>query len=140
MTEITSFSGDHRFLSNFWPSPVTYQGVEYPTVEHAYQAAKTLDLDERKAIAGVLTPSQAKRLGKTVHLREDWEQVKIGIMASLLRQKFSKASLCGSWLLATGDAVLVEGNRWGDTFWGACGGKGQNHLGKLLMQLREEIK
>lgn len=135
---ISSFTGAFRFLSNFAPSPVFYDGVLYTTVEHAYQAAKGNDAFYRKKIFETVRPGDAKRLGRAVKLRPDWEDVKTGIMLDLLRQKFANDFL-RELLLSTGDAKLIEGNHWGDTFWGVCNGVGQNMLGRLLMQVREEI-
>jgi ribA/ribD-fused uncharacterized protein len=110
----------------------------YLTVEHAYQAAKTFDLDERRVIRKVNTPGEAKRLGKKVTMRQDWDLVKLKTMEFLLRQKFSYEHLRDA-LIATGDAELIEGNTWGDTYWGVCNGVGENHLGKLLMTIRTDI-
>ena len=136
---IKELQGEYRFLSNFWPAVVELDGVKYPTVEHAYQAAKTLDLEQRAKIAASSTPGVAKREGKKVVIRQDWDEVKIPTMRSLLQQKFQIASLRRK-LLATGDQEIQEGNTWGDRFWGICRGSGQNHLGKLLMVVREEIQ
>jgi len=115
-------------------------GEFYPTVEHAYQAAKTTDLNQRKFIREARTPKIAKQLGGGVTLREDWEMVKVAVMGTLVLQKFSKNLDLRSRLLATGDAILEEGNWWGDNFWGMFRGKGKNHLGKILMQVRETIR
>lgn len=137
--EIRGFFGEHRWLSNFWPAPVKMYGLEYPTVEHAYQAAKTLDKEEREFIRLQSTPGNAKRAGKTLTVREDWETFKVGAMKILLERKFSIPHLKEK-LLATGDALIVEENTWGDTFWGVCNGKGQNTLGKLLMEVRASLR
>ena len=134
--KINSFSGENRFLSNFWPAKVILNGVEFVSVEHAYVASKTLDENLRKQISG-MTPGQAKRFGRTFDLREDWNEVKLSVMENLLRQKFSHKEL-SDMLIATGQCELIEGNTWGDTFWGVCNGVGQNHLGKLLMKIRHE--
>lgn len=136
---IRKFSGEHAFLSNFYGSPLYLDRKLYPTVEHAYQASKTLDEDGRNAIRLAVSPSYAKRLGNTIPLRSDWEDVKLNCMLSLLRKKFRIFALQRE-LLKTGDRLLVEGNQWGDRFWGVCNGKGKNHLGKLLMQVRDEIR
>ena len=135
MNKIDSFSGEHRFLSNFYPARVRLDGVEYPSTEHAFQAAKTLG-DRSVFLLG--SPGDAKRAGRRVALRADWEAVKLDVMADLLRQKFAADPL-RSKLLATGTAELIEGNTWGDRFWGVCGGVGENHLGKLLMATRAAI-
>lgn len=135
---ITAFSGPYRFLSNFYPCYVIYEDVRYRSVEHAYQAAKTLDLFQRTTIEQASTAGIAKARGRTVTLRPDWEDVKIAIMRDLLRQKFDRPDLAAA-LLVTGDADLVEGNHWHDTFWGVCCGVGENWLGKILMERREAL-
>lgn len=134
--KIDNFEGEFRFLSNFAPSVVHFDGMEFPSVEHAYQAAKTFDKDLRIKIRNAKTPNEAKKLGKKVKLRQDWDDVKIDVMLGLLEQKFAIPEL-HQLLLNTGDAELVEGNWWGDTFWGVCRGHGKNHLGKLLMTIRK---
>lgn len=136
---ISSFSGNYRFLSNFWPCEVRFDDEAYTSVEHAYVAAKVLDRQARQAVQACPTPGFAKRLGRTLTLRADWEAIKLGVMEDLLRQKFSKPAL-RELLLATDNDELVEGNTWGDTFWGVCDGVGQNHLGKLLMRIRDEAR
>lgn len=136
---IDSFQGDYRFLSNFWYAKVTLDGLEYRSVEHAYMAAKTEDIALREKIRYFDTPGEAKRFCKTITLRSDWDTVKFGVMLDLVRQKFAKEPL-RSKLLSTGTAELVEGNTWGDYYWGVCRGKGQNNLGKILMQVRDELK
>lgn len=135
---ISNFTGKYRFLSNFWPARVWLDGAEYRTVEHAYQAAKTFDGVTRRRIAAAASPGDAKRLGQKAPLREDWEEVKLDIMEGLLRQKFVVSGL-REQLIATGNEDLVEGNTWGDCFWGVCRGKGENHLGRLLMEIRNEL-
>ena len=140
MKRIGEFNGNWQFLSNFYPVNISMDGGWYKSVEHAYQAAKTTKLDERVAIMRAPNPASAKRLGQDVTLRSDWEQQKLGIMLMLLRQKFYTVPELAEQLLATEDAELVEGNTWGDRFWGVCRGSGKNHLGKLLMQVRDELK
>lgn len=139
MDKIDSFKGEFSFLSNFHPSPITINGIEFPTVEHAYQAAKTLDEQERFRIAGLERPGQAKYAGRRVKLRSDWEDVKVEVMTELVRHKFTQNEDLGKSLVATGDAELIEGNTWNDRFWGVCRGKGENHLGKILMKVRDEL-
>lgn len=106
---IDSFRGAHRFLSNFFPAEVSYEGAIYPSVENAFQAAKCMDASERTVFA-VCSPAEAKRFGRRVRL------------------------------LATGSAELIEGNVWNDTFWGVCRGRGQNHLGRILMEVRDGLR
>ena len=141
---INKFEGEYAFLSNFYHSPFVYDGIEYPTVEHFFQAAKTTDLSKRKEIAAALTPGQAKRMGRQVKLRPDWEEVKVYIMALGLKLKFSDPNLAEQ-LIDTWPEHLVEGTTWHDRFWGVCTcercyGHGENHLGQLLMDLRKELR
>ena len=135
---IRRFFGEYRFLSNFYPVCINMDGIEYPSVEHAYQAAKTVDRRERVAIAKCATAGEAKKLGQKCAIRPDWDAVKIEIMRGLLKKKFSYRRLKKA-LLDTGEAYLEEGNNWGDRFWGACNDIGENHLGKLLMEIRDEL-
>lgn len=136
---ITEFSGEHRWLSNFWMSPLEMYGWRFPSSEHAFQAAKSLDRADWIIIGTLSTPGQAKRYGKRfIQLRPDWEGIKVDAMGSILEAKFQNPDLRAR-LIATGDAELIEGNHWGDTFWGVCKGVGQNHLGKLLMELRQSL-
>jgi len=136
---ISQFSGKNKFLSNFEYSALEYEGKMWATVEHAYQAAKTLDPDQKEKIRLAKTPGIAKKLGGKVDIRKDWEDIKIGIMTDLVRRKFTTSTFKQK-LLLTGSHKLVEGNTWDDTFWGICDGVGENHLGKILMQVREELK
>lgn len=135
---IDRFDGEYRFLSNFYPANVTFEDMSFPSVEHAYVAAKTLDRNERVRIC-YLTTGAAKRYGRTLKLRPDWEDIKIEVMGNLVLQKFTRHPHLKKMLLATGDQELVEGNHWGDTFWGVCKGKGQNVLGRILMLVRAEL-
>lgn len=136
---IKSFRGENRFLSNFYPVPIKWHGLLFSSVEHAYQAAKATNDDDRKKIQKCSSPGAAKRMGKIILLRSDWEEIKLDVMYQLLKQKFSQPDF-RQRLLSTYDQTLIEGNEWGDEFWGVCRGKGENHLGKLLMKVREEVK
>lgn len=141
MKKIDSFTGDYRWLSNFYPSPVGYENLMYPSVEHAYQAAKTTIQQQRLLFTNHrLIAGAAKRLGKTLPLRGEWEVIKLGTMETLLRDKFSRHPVLADRLRATGDAELIEGNTWGDRFWGVCEGQGYNWLGTLLMKIRKELR
>jgi len=137
---VYGFQGKYRFLSNFWPAKVHYEGMEYNSVEHAYQAAKTLDKQARLRIRNLRKPGEAKREGQKVEMRGDWEQVKVNVMYFLVREKFSRNSRLKDQLLATKDQYLEETNHWGDTFWGVCKGRGQNMLGQILMEVRDELR
>jgi ribA/ribD-fused uncharacterized protein len=138
--KIDSFSGQYRFLSNFWPAAVEHEGVMYPSVEHAYQAAKTLDPAERRRIAALRTPSEAKKAGRALPLRADWETAKFVVMEACARDKFTRHPELRRALLDTGDAYLEEGNAWGDRVWGVYQGEGENRLGKILMQVRDDLR
>lgn len=135
------FRNEYRFLSNFWDAPVTYKGLTYQNAEAAFQAQKCMD-EAEKAQFTTLRSNEAKRLGRYVQLRPDWEEVKVGIMEEIVRAKFIQNEELKWRLIATGDAYLEEGNTWHDTCWGvdAKTGEGQNHLGKILMKVREELK
>lgn len=142
---ITKFDREHRFLSNFWPVQVVLENETYASVEAAYQASKTLDMEFRQKVRDCGTDSGAvkklgKKVGKTVRQRPCWDETfKLAVMNDLVRQKFSDPKL-GALLLASGDQELEEGNWWHDTFWGVCKGVGRNELGKLLMTVREELR
>ena len=142
MSDINEFSGNYRFLSNFHPAAVSFDDQIYPSVEHAYQAAKTLDPEEREIIRNSTTPGMAKKLGKHVKLRSGWisEEVRERVMAELVWKKFSTHPDLAQKLLDTGDANLIEGNTWGDTYWGVCRGVGENMLGEILMQVRQHLR
>lgn len=135
---INEFNGEHRWLSNFWPAQVELDGDVYPTVENAYQAAKTAQLFRAPFMR--CKPHEAKQGGKRVLIREDWNEVRVDVMRKLIQQKFALGSHLGNKLLATGDTELIEGNTWGDTFWGVCNGVGKNNIGKLIMEQREALR
>ncbi len=137
---INEFSGPYSFLSNFYPARVVWEGITHKTSEHAYQAAKTLDVKQRESISKCKTPGQAKRRGAVISLRLDWNNIRVGVMHEIVREKFVQNEDLLVRLLMTGNRLLVEGNTWGDTFWGVCRGKGENNLGKILMRVREELK
>lgn len=139
MTKIDSFEGNYEFLSNFAPCYIRYEGVLYTSVECAFQAAKVSDINIKKQIAQ-LTPKDAKKYGKKVKLRPDWDNVRIDIMRDLLKIKFNDDHFgYRQKLVNTGDSYIEEGNKHHDTFWGVCNGIGENHLGKLIMEIREEL-
>jgi N-glycosidase YbiA len=150
---IIDFRGEYRWLSNFSeaevvlvPGPqrgIGHQGVDgyktYKTTEHAYQAAKTLNPEERREIREAKTPGKARRLGQKVKIRDDWEEIKLSVMEALLEQKFDIPEY-RDLLLGTENHHLVEGNTWGDVFWGVCNGFGENYLGRLLMKIRRDLR
>lgn len=136
---IKEFRGKYYFLSNFYDYPVTYQGITYLNNESAFQAQKTLNENIKKSFCN-LDPSQAKRKGRRVQLRSDWEDVKDNFMYEIVLAKFSQDAKLKRMLLDTNDEYLEEGNTWNDTYWGVCRGRGKNKLGKILMKVREELK
>ena len=135
---IRSFEGEHRWLSNFWPVKVEIYGRWYPSVENAYQAAKTVDVEQRKQFE-TCSAVQAKHLGKGLDIRPDWNAIKRDVMDTLCRQKFRQEPF-RSQLLATGEQEIQEGNWWGDRYWGVCKGIGLNHLGRIIMRIRTELR
>lgn len=130
-----AFRGPLQFCSNLYPARV----FGYATVEHAFAAAKTVDPGERARIRAAATPPQAKRLGRTLTLRSDWEQIRMEVMETLVKEKFARHAELPARLRSTGSVELVEHNAWRDTFWGVCGGHGSNHLGRILMRVRTEL-
>ena len=143
---IDQFKDEYAFLSNFYPVMIYdfENEIIYPSVEHAFQANKTISIEVRKIIAMLPTPGKAKRAGQLVVLRDDWEKVRVDIMGKLLLQKFNNGYLQGL-LMSTKPHKLVECNEWHDNFWGVCicarcafFHKGENTLGKLLMEIRDK--
>ena len=139
---IDKFDKEYRFLSNFYLCKIEIDGIVYPSTEHAYQAAKTTNWDVKRHIISQKTPGLARKVGndrKVTKLRENWDQLRIPVMRELLLIKFAIPVLRQK-LLDTGDHELIESNWWKDYFFGVCNGKGENHLGKLLMEIREQIR
>ena len=136
---IDRFRGEYAFLSNFHRLSFRWCANQWPTAEAAFAGSKTRDVRERERIRAAPTPAHAKRLGRRVDLRLDWEHVKDDAMHSILQAKFAVPELRDA-LLATGDAELVEGNTWGDTYWGRVDGRGRNQLGRTLMRIRDDIR
>ena len=128
----------YEFLSNFYGSTVAYEGLLYPSVEHAYQAAKSLDASTRKIFCRVKDPNIAKRMGQSIVVRSDWRDVKVDIMRSLIIEKFQNPFI--RWrLIETRGRRLINENKWNDKFWGVVNGEGENWLGKILEEVREII-
>lgn len=135
-----AFRGDRFFLSNMYKCPVTYQGVKYSCSEIAFQAQKCADDTERQALIAMENPFEVKKAAYKVKKREDWQEVKVGIMREIVFAKFAQNPDLAEKLLATGDELLQEENKWNDRFWGTVNGEGENHLGKILMEVRESIR
>ena len=136
MNKIDSFQGKYYFLSNFYETPVTHDGIAYKNNEAAFQAQKTLDMKKRLEFAS-LNASEAKKLGRQVSLRPDWEKVKVQVMKDVVYAKFSQHKELADKLISTEDAYLEEGNDWGDRVWGTVDGAGANLLGQILMDTRK---
>lgn len=143
---ISEFQGDYRFLSNFYiGNPLKVHGMTFQTSEHLYQALKTIDPVEVKAILSCQSPGEAKRLGKTLTLREDWDSIKDRAMELCVSHKFMANNDLLIRLLETGSEFLVEGNSWHDNYWGACscdrcqGVEQHNKLGYTLMRFRDSM-
>lgn len=141
---ITKFRGVHGFLSNFetldkiGSGPIHCgHGIGYLSVEAAFQAGKTMNDEDREFISDLL-PGEAKREGQDIPLRKDWETIKLSVMENFLWQKFTKPRYYGN-LSRTNHRPLIEGNKHGDQFWGVSGGSGYNHLGRLIMKVREGL-
>jgi ribA/ribD-fused uncharacterized protein len=137
---IDRFAEEYHFLSNFYYAAITYGGISFDTIEHAFQAQKSKDPAEQREIAAAGSPMAAKRMGRKVKLRRDWESVKVGIMRDLVRLKFTSHPELAKQLLATGNSPLIEGNSWNDNFWGVCSEGGKNWLGRILMEVRDELR
>ena len=137
--KIEAFMGEYRWLSNFYKAPIIYNGVEYSCTEVAYQAAKAVNDADRAKFNG-LDAAEAKKLGGEIELRKDWDTIKDKVMYNICLLKFTTHPELRSKLLSTGDAELIEGNWWGDTYWGVCAGIGHNRLGKILMKIRTKLK
>lgn len=135
---IDNFSNEYQFLSNFYPETMEYKGEIYLSSEHAYQAAKATNKEDKKKVMDAPTCHLSKKIGRSIKVRKDWDNIKDQVMLKILRAKFSDPEL-RERLIETDGEELVEGNNWGDTYWGVCKGKGKNKLGKLLMQVRDEI-
>lgn len=143
--EINGFFEEYRFLSNFYPARFEWDGVTASTLEHHYVAAKTMDQEQRAMIYALESPGDVKRAGRTLTLRDGWDDgIKEAVMAELISLKFAIPDL-RSALVGTFPARLVEGNDWHDQIWGSCNCDkhidipGQNRLGEALMCEREAI-
>ncbi len=137
--KIDSFKGDYFFLSNFYPVNMEYRGQKFLSSEAAFQCQKCAN-EEDKEIFSRLEPREAKAMGRKVKMSKSWEADKVWVMSEIVYEKFTQVPALGEKLLSTGNIELVEGNTWGDHFWGACFGQGSNWLGKILMKTREKIR
>lgn len=129
-----------RFLSNFYKCTIPYGRFVYESSECAYMSAKREDM-KWKEFCSTNSSAEVKKKSRSIKLVSNWDQIKIRVMFDVLRIKFAIPELRDK-LLATGDQELIEGNDWGDTFWGVDKntGVGRNFLGRILMQIRQEIR
>lgn len=138
--QISEFSGEYRWLSNFAECRIILGNTTYSSVEHAYQSMKSDDPEWRKFCAD---PSNSagtiKRKSRDVTIIPRWDDLKELVMYICLFQKYLQEPYLTA-LVETGDSLIIEGNTWGDTFWGVCDGKGQNRLGELIMKIRDKVK
>ncbi len=138
---ITSFRGDYEFLSNFYECPILMTfgkdniPMEFRNAEAAFQAHKTTNFADLVIFSNMSGP-EAKKFGRKVKLRDDWNDIRLQVMGEVVLAKFTANWELRDMLIATGQKELIEGNTWHDTFWGVCDGKGENHLGKILMEVR----
>ena len=138
--KISKFQKEYRWLSNFWPCLVTYDGITFNSSEAAYQASKTESPELRKEFENI-SAGEAKLKGQSLAaIRPDWDEVKPRVMYKVCKSKFDQNPELREKLIETGEAELIEGNDWGDTYWGVCNGEGENMLGKILMRLRSEYQ
>lgn len=133
---IDDLHGPNFFLDNFHYCEIMFEGIKYPSTEHAYQAAKSTSRSARLSIAACLSPGIAKSRGNRLAIRPDWDEVRYSVMHRVLIRKFVQPRFRRG-LLATGECQIIEGNTWNDTYWGVCNGVGENKLGELLMRIRE---
>ena len=139
---IKQFEGEYRFLSNFWHCPIVYQDKLWKSAEHIYQAMKTADEQKQEEIRLLETAGQAKKAGKRVVIRIDWNEIRDSLMKKIVWKKFRQNADLREKLLATGDQELQEGNWWGDVYWGisTITGVGENKLGLILQETREKLR
>lgn len=137
MNDIKEFRGEYYFLSNFYNAEIIYENICYQNNEAAFQAMKC---PERANEFRYLSGAEAKRLGRKVPLRSNWETIKDRVIYEICLAKFTQHSNLKKLLLETGERQLIEGNAWNDTYWGVCNGYGKNKLGKILMDVRNVLR
>lgn len=140
MSVINSFKDEYAFLSNMYPAQITWKGKIYKTSEHAYQSAKCTNETDAESVRLEISPYKAKRIARKLPMNDTFQESRIGIMYSVVFNKFSQNEDLKKLLLDTGDSELKEGNYWNDTFWGVCKGVGENHLGQILMGVRGDLR
>ena len=137
LERVHGFFGAYRWMSNFHQCVIYYDGHRFPSTENAYVYAKQTNMpDNLIEVLKTCGPSEAKRIGSTLELRHDWDDVRVDVMSTVVFDKFARHPGLREMLLATGDRHLEETNHWNDRFWGVCDGHGKNHLGRMLMGIR----
>ena len=138
---IDRFRNEYSFLSNFHPCSVVIHGWTFPSAEHAFQAMKAVRPAEwwPRFTSSAMPAADAKRLGRSMPLRADWESVKSAFMLAIVLDKFERHSSLRYALCDTDPIPLEEGNDWGDHVWGTVDGVGENRLGKILMDVRGRL-
>jgi ribA/ribD-fused uncharacterized protein len=132
---------EFQFLSNFYPSPFSKDFIRWETVEHYFQAHKCLKEEDFNKVWRAKYANDAKRLGHSVEVKSNWNDIKDQIMWDAIRLKFKHNEDLREMLLATDGYELVHYAPWGDDYWGVDkDGKGQNKQGKILMIVRKELK
>lgn len=139
---ILEFKKAYYYLSNFYLCEIRYAGRNHPSAEHAFQSAKAVpgDTHDYDWVASAQSPGEAKRRGRQITCRRDWEDIKVSVMKQVVKAKFTQNHSLRQQLLSTGTRHLEEGNNHGDTFWGTVNGEGENMLGKILMEVRKEVR
>lgn len=138
---VTEFKNEYSWLSNFAPVKITLEGLEFPSVEHAYMSAKSDSIEWKQFCSNPENSAGLiKRKSREIELRSDWDNIKLKVMADCLTQKFNTEPF-KTKLLETKNEPLQEGNFWNDKFWGVClkTNVGENHLGKLIMKIRSSL-
>lgn len=135
---INQFTGDYEFLSNFYNAPIFFNGLSFQNAEAAFEAQRTDDINVRKRFCR-LSGNKAKALGRRVEERDNWNYEKEDIMRKIVHEKFKTHKELAQKLIATGDEELINVNTWRDSYWGISNGSGKNKLGRILMEIRDEL-
>lgn len=139
MKKILGFNNDYIWLSNFYNTPILWQGLGFLNVEAAYQASKCTNTNIAKQFQN-MSGKDAKSFSKTINIRKDWNNIKFNVMSQLILQKFLTNENLKQQLIQTDNIYIEETNTWNDIYWGVCNGIGENNLGKILMATREYLK
>jgi len=134
------FNGETHPLSNFYPAKINVDGKIYKTAEHYYQSEKATNTMDKSRVMQAESPSNARRIGKQIKKRADFDEIKDIIMYKGVKAKFTQNVEVKAYLLATGDRYLIEDASF-SPYWGTgYNDMGENKMGKMLMQIRDELK